>query len=247
LYATYSIQQLQQKKYNMAVLDKVIGWLAPPLCVGCGVEGMNICPSCSGSNIIPFGERCFNCNSLSAGSRTCEKCRQKGFPRCVWVTTDYAGLAKELVQIYKFAHQRVAASSIAELMAETFISFNSDEDIAAANYLIVPVPTASGRVRQRGFDHSVELSGAVAGKLSLQKSNSLLRKGQSRQVGRSRKERFEQAADSYSVSRSQDIQGRNILLVDDVVTTGATLAATAKALRAAGARKVNALVFAKRL
>jgi competence protein ComFC len=231
----------------MAVLDKVIGWLAPPLCVGCGIEGVNICVGCSMAGIIPFGERCFNCSALSANCRTCEHCRSPNPPRRVIVTTDYGGLVKDLVQAYKFGHQRIAASQIADLMVGSFLSFNSNEDILKANYLVVPVPTASNRVRQRGFDHSLLLANTVSKKLKLQSRNVLKRNGQSRQVGKSRTERFKQADGNYTVSAPQSVQGRNILLIDDVVTTGATLSAAAKVLRACGAKRVDALVFAKRL
>jgi ComF family protein len=231
----------------VAVLDKVIGWLAPPLCVGCGIEGVCICDACSFAAIIPFGERCFNCSALSPKSRTCKSCRSSGFPRCVWVSTDYEGVAKDLVQIYKFGHLRSVASSIAGQMAETLLAFNSEEEIQRAGYLVVPVPTATSRVRQRGFDHSALLARAVAKRLDLKSSRPMARLGQNRQVGKTRAERFRQAEGKYIVIKPQAVSGCSILLVDDVVTTGATLAASAKALRAAGAKRVDALVFAKRL
>jgi ComF family protein len=247
LGATHCTQQLQQNNYNMAILDKVIGWLAPPVCVGCGVEGLNICTICSAAGIIPFGERCFNCSALSPKGRTCESCRNNGFPRRVWVSTDYGSIAKDLVQTYKFGHQRTAAESIAGLMAETFLTFNSDEEVLKTSYLVVPVPTASRRVRQRGFDHSALLAEAIAKNLNLKSSRPMVRLGQNRQVGKTRAERFRQADGKYIVTKPEAVAARNILLVDDVVTTGATLASAAKALRAAGAKRIDALVFAKRL
>jgi ComF family protein len=152
-----------------------------------------------------------------------------------------------MIQIYKFAHQRVAANSISELMAETFLTYNSAEDLANNNYLVVPVPTATSRVRQRGFDHSTLLAGMVAKRLNLKSSKAMIRLGQSRQVGKTRTERFRQAEGRYLVIKSKEVLNRNILLVDDVVTTGATLSSAAKALRSAGAKKLDALVFAKRL
>jgi competence protein ComFC len=231
----------------MRVLDTVIGWLAPPVCLGCGVEGFSFCFECSIANIIPFGERCFNCNAISVNSATCGKCKNNGPPRHVWVSTDYEGVIKNLVQLYKFGHQRVAAKSIANLMSETFLFFNSNEEILKTNYLVVAVPTATSRVRQRGFDHSALLALAVAKNLKLPYKNVMQRLGQSRQVGKSRTERFKQADGKYVVIKPDIVAGRNILLIDDVVTTGATLCSVTKALRKAGAKRVDALVFAKRL
>jgi predicted amidophosphoribosyltransferase len=154
----------------MSTLETIIGWLAPPVCISCRSEGETLCDGCALAGIMPFGERCFNCSALSPSCSTCAKCSNRGAPRHVWVTTDYDNLAQDLVQKYKFGQQRVAVQSIASLMVDTFLNFNSDEDIAKAGYLVVPVPTASSRVRQRGFDHSALLAQTVANKLKLQKT-----------------------------------------------------------------------------
>jgi ComF family protein len=132
-------------------------------------------------------------------------------------------------------------------MVESFMRFNSRDEILENNYLIVPVPTASSRARQRGFDHSALLARLLARQLSMRYAPAMMRLGQNRQVGKTRAERIRQAEGRYIVKNSKDISGRNILLIDDVVTTGATLAAATKALRHAGAKRIDALVFAKRL
>jgi ComF family protein len=238
---------LQRKNYNMSILETGIGLLAPPECIGCGAEGLSLCLACSESEIIPFGERCYDCGKISERAATCERCKKTGSPHFVWVSTDYEKLAKELVQKYKFGQQRVASKSLSELMVQTFLAYNSDEGIKKMDYLVVAVPTATSRIRQRGFDHSALLARNIALKLNLQSAKVLGRLGQSRQVGTKRADRLAQAADNYYVRNPKSLKGRNILLIDDVITTGATLRAATKALRANGARRVDALIFAKRL
>lgn len=132
-------------------------------------------------------------------------------------------------------------------MAETFLGYNSDDEISKKSYLIVPIPTATQRIRQRSFDHAKLLSRQLARNLKLETANALRRIGQSRQLGSRRSDRLVQTKDNYVVKDPRRIQGRNILLVDDVVTTGATLQAASQALKSAGAKSVDALVFAKRL
>jgi ComF family protein len=184
---------------------------------------------------------------LRIRSKTCPACRASGAPGFVWVHTDYEATAKKLIQKYKFAHQRSAAGDISRMMAETFLDQNEDIHISKKDYLLVPVPTASSRVRQRSFDHSALLAKSVSLILDLDCQNALGRQNQNKQVGSSRLERVRQVKEAYFVKNEELIRKRSILLVDDVVTTGATLGEAARILRKAGARSVDALVFAKRL
>lgn len=229
---------------NMSILEKSIGWLAPPLCVGCGQEGQTICFACQQTEIIPYGEHCGFCARLSSLCRTCSHCRASA-PRHVWVVTDYIDVAKDLVQAYKFGHIRAAALPLAQMMTDRLSDFLSSEEVSKLNYLVVPVPTATTRVRQRSFDHSVLLAQKIGVILRLDSANVLSRKSQIRQVGAKRPQRIAQAVGVYDAWRPDKIRGRNILLIDDVITTGATLKSATKVLRANGARRIDALVFAK--
>jgi ComF family protein len=224
----------------MSLAETVIGWLAPPVCVGCGEEGQALCAECE-VLIQPYGERCFRCGSLSPGLKTCASCRVTGSPGKVIISTIHEGLARELLRTYKFDQQRVAADSIARLMAAACNSADLN------GYLIVPVPTATSRVRERGFDHSALLALKLSSLLNLKCASLLKRVGQSRQVGSLRSLRLTQMYDAFRPVDSRQAGGKNILLVDDVVTTGSTLSAASRALRTGGANRVDALVFAKRL
>jgi predicted amidophosphoribosyltransferase len=145
-------------------------------------------------------------------------------------------VARDLVAALKFRR----LLPVADLMAERI------HWVAPAHMLsgtVVPVPTAPARVRGRGFDPAAELAGALAERLETSVEPCLRRRGGGRQVGRRRAER---------VGHPPRIQAhgsvpRSVLLVDDVLTTGATLSACAKALRAAGAARVVAVTFARRL
>lgn len=231
----------------MNLLELAIGWVAPPDCIGCGFEGSVVCQACATSEIVPYGEHCWSCGAVSAGGRTCVRCRRQNSPGSVWITTNYEGLAKTAVQKYKFSQLRAAGTSIAALMVQTLEDFGIREQIKKKEYIVVAVPTATSRRRQRGFDHSQLLAGRIAKILEIKNVAALGRLGQSRQVGAQRSVRKKQITGKYYVRLPHLIKDRNILLIDDVVTTGATLREATKVLRQAGAKRVDALVFAKRL
>lgn len=231
----------------MNLLETTIGWLAPAECIICGHEGVAICEICETAEILAHTERCGFCGVLSPRSRTCRRCQKTATPRHVWISTDYDGAAKKLAQAYKFGHLRAAVLPMARIMCDTLLYGNNQQDLTRANYLVVPIPTASSRRRQRGFDQTFLLARAISRRLGLPYCPALSRLGQSRQVGAPRRDRLTQLSGHYIARSSFLVANRNILLIDDVLTTGGTVRAATQALRQAGAKRVDALVFAKRL
>ena len=230
----------------MSVLENAIGWLAPPACAGCGAEGTAFCELCKAAEILPHGERCGICGVVSQDGLTCIRCRRKGAPKHIFISTDYEGMAQKLLNLYKFRHQRAAAVSIAKIMADT-LSYYTTPSLKKHDYMLVPVPSASSRVRTRSFDHAKLLARTIASQTGQDYYPALSRLGQARQVGAKRSQRLIQQTDNYYVLQPEKVAGRKLLVIDDVLTTGGTLRAVYKTLRQAGAGQVDALVFSKRL
>jgi ComF family protein len=196
--------------------------LAPPLCWGCRAPA-------------------------SRGSALCGPCRRElvflprepvvlgGVP--VWAPVAYEGPARDLVRALKFR----AATGLAREMAAMTVAGAPAE---LPHGPLVPVPLHPARERRRGFNQAAVLAEAIArASAPLTISACLRRTGlASPQVGRSRRARLSGPAGSVEArSPAPEVA----LLVDDVVTTGATIAACAAALRTAGAREVAALAFAR--
>lgn len=152
------------------------------------------------------------------------------------VAAEYDGLAKDLVYKLKFGGSRAAADAMVSLMDLSNLSRDA---------VIVYLPTSSGRARQRGFDQAQLLARALSRRAGLVHCSALSRLGESRQVGATRRQRLEQLQDSFLVRRPASIRSQPVILVDDVMTTGASLSVAAKVLKQAGAKRVEALVFAR--
>jgi predicted amidophosphoribosyltransferase len=207
----------------MEFLHAVAAGLAPPLCAACG-------RSCRPEAVV--------CNRCGRRLAAAEPLLGKGPPGLDrgWSSAPHEGVARDLVAALKFRH----LLPVAELMADRIHWLAPAHMLSGA---VVPVPPSPARLRRRGFDPAGELGAALAERLHTPLERCLVRRGGRRQVGRRRAER---------VSHPPRIQPRgaaprSVLLVDDVLTTGATLTACAAALRSAGAARVVAVTFARRL
>lgn len=201
----------------MDLIDFFLGKLAPHICLGCGREDAVLCAVCEEYFPPPL-----------------EQLEIKGV-ETVHAATIYEGIAKDLVWQLKFRGARAAADVMARAMAPLI----ADKTGA----VIIPVPTATRRVRQRGFDQAKLLAKRISKRTGLQYGAYLRRHGQTHQVGASREQRLIQLSGAFSVKRPAALCRRRVILVDDVTTTGATLEAAAAAVSAAGAGRVEAVVF----
>jgi len=159
---------------------------------------------------------------------------------------EYGGALAEALVCFKWRGRDDLARPLGQLLAPTLAAYAKDLTPAA---LVVPVPLHPRRLRQRGYNQAVLLGRAaveaagLGGQLPLLPS--ALRRVHidppSRGIGP--QERFGRTQGAFAVHRPALVAGKQVLLIDDVVTTGATVLACATALVAAGAERVEALAL----
>lgn len=223
----------------MNILERLFELIAPDDCVVCGDEGSLLCEACRISELIVPAPACFRCGAVSRGGVTCQKCRKSSPLSFVWAASSYEGPAKELVALYKYQSKRSAASPLASAMMGVVDRPTLDK------CLVTSIPTSSRRIRQRGFDHARRLAEEIAKSSPFDYHKLLLREFDVHQVGATKAIRRQQVAGMFEVLDAQKVRGGTVLLVDDVLTTGATLEEAARTLKRAGAKEVGAVVFAR--
>ena len=204
------------------------GLLAPPVCWSCSGlsrRGDPLCGRCRASLHRLGSEPVLLCGVL------------------VWAPLAYSGPARDLVRALKFR----GAIGLADTMAAQIVANGPpgllDRAPAPVGRTLVPVPLHPRRLRSRGYNQAAAIAEAVGRRAGLPFRDCLVRSGPSiTQVGRDRADRRAGPAGSIRLGGGAT---ERVLLVDDVVTTGATLGACRDALAAHGARDVAAVCFAR--
>jgi ComF family protein len=224
-----------------ALLDLIY----PPHCVACGAMGAWLCSRCLATAPRLDPPLCAHCGrplGSEPGGTLCIHCSQESSALdCIRSWGPHAPPLREAVHALKYEGLRALADPLAALLAECYLAQGLVADVLA------PVPLHPARVRQRGYNQSLLLAAALSRRLALPLWQGLTRERNTRsQVGLSREARRENVAGAFRCA-TDGLPGQRVLLIDDVLTTGATLESCAVALRAAGARSVSALTLTRAL
>jgi ComF family protein len=222
----------------VSLASRVLDLVLPPRCAGCGERESWLCPSCASGLPRVDGPRCRVCAAgLTADVSLCPDCYRDPPPlERVVAAFRHEGLARRLVLDLKYRRHRHLAGPLGALLAAA-----APTGVDA----VVPVPLHPLRRRERGFNQSELLALEVGRRLDRPLAADALRRTRDtpRQTGLSPRERLANVRGAFAAGARLD--GRRLLLVDDVCTTGATLYACAGALRRAGASAVVAAVVTR--
>ncbi len=245
------------------IADSLFAVVFPTPCSLCARElseagGLDICRSCWASLEPWRGAICARCGlpfaserALDSSLELCSLCRQEddGFDRARSYGL-YTGKLRAAILQLKFRRRERLGARLGALLASTWVSLEDSREPA----VVVPVPLHNSRLRERGFNQAELLArGLCAGLQTTRQSagagietRCLRRTRATRpQTGLSVRARRENVRGVFDVTRPERVRGRAVVLVDDVMTTGATLSACAATLKRAGAARVLALTLAR--
>ncbi len=216
------------KFFNRGLLNL----LFPFHCAGCG------------ERLSPIGEgSLFFCRSCISEISSFHKVPIKPG---TYAACKYEGIVKEAIHRLKYGKKRFLAQSLGRILTN-FYRENLDPEWGQRINLIVPVPLHRARERERGFNQAELLAVAMSNTLNLPlSSNNLIRiRNTPSQTLISKAERLKNLKGAFRIRRPQYFSKKNLLLVDDVYTTGATTDECRKVLKKAGSKKVLILTLAK--
>lgn len=230
------------------------GIIYPKICPGCKnkIDPQSaadfICDSCQARiklNLPPFCRKCgrhLEASSLNTGS--CPNCLvrkfnfDRAFSPCI-----FEGITKELIHGFKYRGKEYLAGPLSKIM----INFIKEYHIPLEHLdLIIPMPLHKTRLREREFNQAEALGVLIGAEFNKEIDSSLLMR---RRLTKTQTElpldkRFQNAQESFSITKNARLKDKNLLIIDDVLTTGATASAAALALKEAGANKILILTLA---
>lgn len=220
------------------------------VCIGCGKElkeefhRKSICPDCESELTFRTGKQCEVCGKYIESGVLCAACSEHPplFDKA-YAVFEYETLTKKLVIAYKDGERPWLAEYIVNYMAEYATAMEINADI------LCYVPSSDASIRKRGFDHAAKLAKLFAARTGIPQVSVLKRTKQHKdQTKLTAAERFAEVSGAFALnsdSAGKLVEGKRCLLLDDVLTTGATASACAKLLKDAGAVAVTVLTFAR--
>ncbi len=216
-------------------------------CISCGREivdgtAFQLCEKCMAKIELIEGKTCAKCGDKLSdnGSLVCDHCKDfdyaftKNFSCCY-----YDDVSATIIKNLKYNGRKYIAKHIAELLEKQTDAFENID-------IITFVPISKKRERMRGFNQSEEIAKFLGEFKNIPVRNLLIKKYEGKhQAKLSQADRLKNLIGSFDACDSEDIKNKNILIIDDVFTTGTTLSECAKTLLNGKPKSVSTLTFAK--
>ena len=232
----------------------------PPICLNCGKyldlrEKTNpqtfealarefLCAQCSASIKLNNTFFCPVCRArIPAGEKICHF----DSVYLLAAASNYDDpVIQNLIHSFKYRKFETLSFILGEILIQYIEELIRNSALEIRNFSVIPIPLHSKRERERGFNQAELLSKKIASRFNLPLLKNLRRvKETDPQVGKKGEDRLKNIEGCFAIREPEEIRSKNIILIDDVFTSGATINEAVRILKEAGAKKIIALVVAK--
>ena len=226
----------------------LLDFIFPKRCVCCRKHGYYICEKCFAYLSFDTKPLCLFCDKPSFNSLTHPVCRKKFTIDGCFSAVSYNKTAKKLIYSFKY---KPYLSDLKNLLLELFYESIIQKEMfmklmGEGSWLIVPIPLSDSKLRKRGYNQAEILAFELSKRLNIPRKNLLKRvKDTKSQFKLTKKEREKNIKGAFSCNQKSVIRNQNVFLIDDVVTSGATLMEASNILKRNGAKRVIGLTFAR--
>lgn len=232
------------------IINFFLDLIFPKICLGCKKEGSYLCKNCLEK--IPLTDKfiCHFCGQPSFLGRTCEKCQKKFYLTGLIFACSYKNdLVKEAIKILKYKYLQELSKPLSYLLIKCLKNSHFFSNFSQPNfhYLVIPIPLHRKKFLSRGFNQAELIAQEMAKEFKLELKNDLLIRAKNTisQTDLKENQRFLNVKDVFKVKEKKFVKDKIIFLVDDVITTGATLNEAAKVLKRVGAKEVWGLTISR--
>jgi len=227
---------VSKKNIKEFILDIVF----PKKCVACGKLDSLFCEKCRAKILFLKTQNCPFCLKITPRGRVCPSCNGKSALTGVYVVAHFEEPLKTVIHQYKYEFIKALKDDLAD------IAWPYMEDFPK-NAVLTCIPSNSKRLAWRGYNQAEEIARILAQNTGMRFYPNLLKRTEYKipQTQLRRKERFENVKNSFAKGKKVDLKGKQVIIFDDLVTSGATLDACARELRKMGATRVWGFVLAR--
>ncbi len=228
-----------KKQNNLQLLKEVVfDFVLPPYCLGCGQVGEVVCPDCA-KRISPAVQKCIVCSRKNPLGLTCRACQKQNVPSLAIARFAYEGLAQDLIQQFKYEDVSELRKFFALCLAPKVKGIPNYK-----RFKIQPIPISRAKLRHRGYNQSFLMAKELSGYLEVELTDSLVRAevSKSQVIADTKRAREANVKNVFKLKSAPPAQ---LILLDDVVTTGATMREAAKTLYRGGAKEIICLSLAR--
>lgn len=241
----YTVHPMSLK--SSRILQLLEDFFFPSICEGCGKVGTYLCDKCAKKKIkIRIKQQCHVCKEVTSSGFVHERCKSSTNLDGVFVIAEYSKFIEDYIGDIKYEFYFAMISDLVKITNKTLVKNSQFVDLIEEGVLTF-VPLVPARKRWRGFNQAEKIAIQIARYWNVKCLKLLKRvKRTKSQVGLKRKQRLKNIKGAFEfIGDIDSLKDLNVIVVDDVMTSGGTIEECAKTLKACGCKRVYGLVFAR--